>query len=93
MEVAHNAVKICEEIEGFAYKYLSADEIAVIVDVDVLEILDRTTVYGKAFLKGKLLRKAKFNDNVIRLSDQLSSPAQAIELKIAEAAALGGINA
>ncbi|HEY0056286.1 MAG TPA: hypothetical protein VGB63_13095 [Pedobacter sp.] len=91
MEVAHNAVQACEEIQSFAYKYLSAEEISIIVEVEVLEILDPTTLYGKAFLKGKLLRKAKFNDNVIRLSDQLSSPAQAIELKIAEAAALGGV--
>lgn len=92
MEVAYNVVQLCAEIEGFAYKYLSEDEISIILDIPYLELLDRNTVFGKAFLKGRLLRKAKFNDNVIRLSDQLSSPAQAIELKIAQAADLGGIS-
>lgn len=91
MEVLFNMIKTLDEIEGFAYKYLTAEEISIILDIEVYELNDKAHAYGRAFLKGKLMRKAAFNLAVITLSDQLSSPAQAIELKIAEKNDLGGV--
>jgi hypothetical protein len=80
-----------DEIEALAYKYMSAEDIAIIRGIDVDLIRDKDHYYGLAFLKGKLLRKAAFNYAVIRLSDQLSSPAQAIELKLARLNDIKGI--
>ena len=81
-----------EEIESLAYKYMSREDIALIRSVDIHFLNDKDHPYGQAFLKGKLLRKAAFNYAVIRLSDQLSSPAQAIELKLAQLNDLKGIS-
>lgn len=81
-----------QEIQDLAYKYMTMEEIALIREIDIDDLRDKDHPFGRAFLKGKLLRKAAFNHAVIRLSDQLSSPAQAIELKIAQSHDLGGIN-
>jgi len=75
---------LLQEVEEFAYAYMSREEIAAITEIKVEELKDQTTDPGKVFLKGRLKRKAKFNLVVIALSDQLSSPAMAIELKLAE---------
>jgi hypothetical protein len=73
-----------QEIEDFAYKYLQKKEIALILDFDATLLEDGDHPIFKAFWRGRLKRKAQFNFNVIQLSDQLSSPAQNIEAKIAE---------
>lgn len=74
-----------KEIEDFAYRYLEKSEIALVTGVPVENIDDESSKEGIAFLRGRLLRKAKFNESIIKLTDQLSSPAMAIELKIADA--------
>lgn len=76
--------KKAEEIEHFSYRYLEKEEIAIVVGVPLDQLNDPDDPYGIAFLKGRLKRKAEFHDSVIRLSSQLSSPAMAIEQKIAE---------
>lgn len=73
-----------KEIEHFAYRYLDKEEIAIVVGIPLDQLIDPEHSFGKAFMKGRLMRKAEFNDSVIRLSSQLSSPAMAIEQKIAE---------
>lgn len=75
---------LLSEIEGFAYKYLLKNEIALITGVSLEHLNDPDHAAGIAFLKGRYLRKAEFNGNIIQLSKQLSSPAMAIEHKIAE---------
>lgn len=82
---------LLQEIQDFAYRYMTPSDIALILGISTEDINDITTEYGRAFVKGRLLRKAAFNYAVIRLSDQLSSPAQAIELKMAEKALLDGL--
>lgn len=72
-----------EEIEGFAYVYLDKWEIAMITGCDVELLSDANSPEGEAFLKGRLKRKAEFNRSLIKLTDQLSSPAMAIEHKLA----------
>lgn len=77
------------EIEEFAYKYLSREEIALVLELpDPTVFDDEESPVFVAFWKGRLKRKAKFNASIIELSDQLSSPAQAIEIKLAEKTAL-----
>jgi hypothetical protein len=74
-----------QEIEEFAYKYLEKREIAMVVQLPDPSVLDdEERPEYKAFWIGRLKRKAQFNHNVLTLSDQLSSPAQNIEAKIAE---------
>jgi len=72
------------EIERFAYCYMEIPEISIITGADAGLIEDPTTDEGKAFLKGRLIRKANFNESIIKLTDQLSSPAMAIEQKMAD---------
>jgi hypothetical protein len=74
-----------KEIEEFAYSYLEKKEIALIAGIKDLSVFnDEDNPVYVAFMTGRLKRKAKFNQNVIQLSDQLSSPAQNIESKLAE---------
>jgi|GEM_PF-1222194 len=80
--------ELLSEIQGFAYKYLLKNEIALITGVSLDHLNDPEHPAGIAFLKGRYLRKAEFNGNIIQLSKQLSSPAMAIEHKIAESAYL-----
>lgn len=80
--------QLLEEVQGFAYKYLLKNEIALITGVALDHLNDPEHPAGIAFLKGRYLRKAEFNGSLIQLSKQLSSPAMAIEHKIAESAYL-----
>lgn len=80
--------EVLSEIEGFAYKYLLKHEIALITGADPSDLGNPDHPAGVAFLKGRYRRKAEFNDSLIQLSKQLSSPAMAIEYKIAESAYL-----
>lgn len=80
--------QLLEEVQGFAYKYLLKNEIALITGVSQNHLNDPEHPAGIAFLKGRYLRKAEFNGSLIQLSKQLSSPAMAIEHKIAESAYL-----
>lgn len=76
--------ELLSEVEDFAYKYMSKEDIAIITGVDILSLSDQNNQAGLAFLKGRLKRKAEFNYSLIKLTNQLSSPAMAIEYKIAE---------
>ena len=71
------------EIERLAYLYMSHNDIATILGCKEDDILYKEEAIN-ALNKGRLLRKAEFNGNVIALSNQLSSPSMAIEAKIAE---------
>jgi len=74
-----------KEIEDFAYLYIDKKDIALVVDLaDPSVLSDTDSAAGKAFAKGRIKRKAQFHKNITALSDQLSSPAQAIESKLAE---------
>lgn len=73
-----------KEVETFAYQYLTREEISLVTGVDVDELKDLSTDAGQAFTRGRLIRKAEFNQSVINLSKQLSSPAMLIESKIAQ---------
>lgn len=79
------------EIEGFAQCYLSKSEIALITGISIDEFKDEASSAFGAFQKGRLLRKSQFNRAVMRLCDQLSSPAMLIEVKLAEKAQLNDI--
>lgn len=72
------------EVEEFAYKYLQRSEIEIITGVLAIDMSQEETNAGKAFLKGRLKRKAELHTSIIQLTKQLSSPAMAIEFKIAE---------
>lgn len=76
--------EILKEVESLAYRYMSIDEIALITGVPVGDIADGETPTGTAFLRGRLMRKAEFNESLIQLSKQLSSPAMMMENKLAE---------
>ena len=82
-----------QEVQDFAYKYMSREEIATITGVDLPRLMDREDAAGLAFIKGRLLRKAEFNHSLIRLTNQLSSPAMAIEHKIQEQTFLNDLKA
>lgn len=74
-----------KEIETFAGLYLEKKEIALVMELeDKNSLNDVDNPVGKAFAKGRIKRKASFMESVVKLSDQLSSPAQAIELKASE---------
>jgi hypothetical protein len=74
-----------QEIERFAYLYLSREEIALVVGLSAADLLkDAETPVGIAFQKGRIRRRADYNNSIIKLADQLSSPAQAIEAKLAQ---------
>lgn len=75
---------ILNEIQTFAYQYLTREEISIITGVEDESLRDLENEAGKAFMKGRLLRKAEYHQSVINLSKQLSSPAMLIESKIAE---------
>ena len=75
---------LLQEIEHFAYCYMQRQEIAIITGTDADHLADPENPAGKALLTGRLKRKAEFNSAIIKLTAQLSSPAMAIEHKIAE---------
>lgn len=77
-----------DEIEKFAYRYMTKEEIVIILQKDNNLFDDDESEASLAFKRGRLLRKSEFNDNVMKLSDQLSSPAMQIEMKLAENALL-----
>jgi len=80
-----------KDIEDFAYAYMSKDETALFAGIDAINLEDEKSPEGKAFVIGRLKRKVKFNQVIMALSDQLSSPAMAIELKLAEKTYLNDI--
>jgi hypothetical protein len=84
-EEAYSDGNKLQEIEDFSYRYLELADIALIVGIAVNEFTDDSK-YLRAFKVGRLKRKAKFNENIIKLTDQLSSPSMAIEQKMAEQA-------
>ena len=79
------------EIENFAYLYLERHEIAIITGANASDMADEQSPAYLSFQKGRLRCKAEYNSAVINLRKQLSSPAMAIEQKIAEAAYLNDL--
>ena len=78
------SAELLAEVEGLSYRYMLKHEICLITGVSLNDINDPDHPIGIAFLKGRYRRKAEFNDSLIQLSKQLSSPAMAIESKVAE---------
>jgi hypothetical protein len=76
--------ELLDEVTDFAYKYLLIPEISTITDIPKELFKEDDHPVRLAFLKGRYLRKAEFNGSLITLSKQLSSPAMAIEHKVAE---------
>lgn len=83
--------ELLKEIEEFSYLYMTREEIAIITGADLHDMSDIEHVAYIAFQKGRLKRKAEYNSAVINLTKQLSSPAMAIEQKIAESTYLNDI--
>lgn len=80
--------ELLKEVEQFAYAYMSKSEISRITKIDLSDFLDEEGPVFNSFDTGRLRRKAEFNNEVIALSKQLSSPAMNIEAKLAEQARL-----
>jgi len=80
--------EILKDVEQFAYAYMSKSEISRITRIDPDDFLDEKGSVFLAFDTGRLRRKAEFNNEVIALSKQLSSPAMNIEVRLAEQARL-----
>lgn len=80
--------ELLKEVEHFSYLYLTSKEISLVTGIDREELQDYECEAGKAFIKGRLLRKAEYHQAVITLSKQMSSPAMLIESKIAEQSSL-----
>lgn len=76
--------EILKEIEDLSYRYMLVEEISIITDVSIDDLMAEGTEARKAFLRGRLMRKAEFNESLIQLSKQLSSPAMMMENKLAE---------
>jgi hypothetical protein len=85
------SAEVLAEIERLAHLYMQRDEIAIITAAEIDHLADPEHVAGRALLKGRLIRKAEFNSAIIKLTGQLSSPAMAIEYKIAEQTYLNDI--
>lgn len=83
-EEVSNIQKVLNEIESFAYRYISKEEIALVCAISLDGLRNPEHPYGRAFMTGRIKRKAEFHDSIIQLSKQLSSPAMQIEQKIAE---------
>lgn len=73
-----------KEVETFAYQYLTREEINLVTGISIEEMKDQNSDVGIAFNRGRLIKKAEYNQSVINLSKQLSSPAMLIESKIAQ---------
>lgn len=76
--------EVSKEVEYYSYRYLDKKEIAIVTGALMECLNDPDHPIGRAFLAGRYKRKAEFNDSVIQLSKQLSSPAMQIEQRIAE---------
>jgi len=73
-----------KEIEDFSYRYLRINEIALVTGVELDLFKEEGHAVYMAFHKGRLIRKAEYNEKLIQLSNQLSSPAMALEKALAE---------
>lgn len=77
-----------EDVEKLAYAYNSRTEIAIILQKDVAQFILECNMNGSdifyRFQAGRLKRNTEYNLRVMKLTDQLSSPAMAIEQKIKE---------
>jgi len=75
------------QIVEFAKKpSFTARNIAIVMEIDVSYFLtqmkDERSQIFLAVLKGRLLAKAEFETNLMKLSAMGSSPAQALEIKL-----------
>jgi hypothetical protein len=83
------------EIETYASLMFTKEEIAVILEVDPVEmkalLQERESVAFKAFQRGRLKREAEVRKGIFDLAQNGSSPAQAFAMKIIENAKMDDI--
>ncbi|MCX6303356.1 MAG: hypothetical protein NT040_00155 [Bacteroidetes bacterium] len=80
------------DIETYASLMFTKEEIAVILEVDPVELKgllqERESPAFKAFQRGRLKREAEVRKGIFDLAQNGSSPAQAFAMKIIENAKL-----
>jgi hypothetical protein len=83
------------EVETYASLMFTKEEIAVILEVDPVELVvllqDHDNGTFKAFQRGRLKREAEVRKGIFDLAQNGSSPAQAFAMKIIENAKMDDI--
>ena len=83
------------EVETYASLMFTKEEIAVILEVDPLELKillkDQDNPACKAFQRGRLKREAEVRKGIFDLAQNGSSPAQAFAMKIIENAKMDDV--
>ncbi len=83
------------EVETYASLMFTKEEIAVILEVDPLELKvllkDQDNPVFKAFQRGRLKREAEVRKGIFDLAQNGSSPAQAFAMKIIENAKMDDV--
>ena len=76
------------EVETYASLMFSKEEIAVILEVDPVELAvllqDQDTPVFRAFRRGRLKREAEIRKGIFELAQNGSSPAQTFAMKLIE---------
>lgn len=74
------------EIENLASFFFSPAEIAIVIDVDVVdleeELLDDTSDAYRAYQRGKLKSKLELRKSILTLAKQGSGPAQTLAMRV-----------
>lgn len=83
------------ELENYASLMFNREEIAIILEVDPVELKtvlkDYGSVASRAFQRGRLKREAEVRKGIFDLALNGSSPAQAFAMKIIENAKMDDI--
>ena len=83
------------DIETYASLMFTKEEIAVILEVDPVEmktlLMERESPAFKAFQRGRLKREAEVRKGIFDLAQNGSSPAQAFAMKIIENAKMDDV--
>ena len=83
------------EVETYASLMFSKEEIAVIMEVEPIELKallqDQVNPVFRAFQRGRLKREAEVRKGIFDLAQNGSSPAQAFAMKIIENAKLDDV--
>ena len=83
------------DIETYASLMFTKEEIAVILEVDPVELKgllqERESLVLKAFQRGRLKREAEVRKGIFDLAQNGSSPAQAFAMKIIENAKMDDV--
>lgn len=80
-----------QQIEDLAYVYMSLEEIQIITGTEPTDFISGT-LEMMAFKRGRLRRKAKYHENILRLTDTLDSNGMAIEKKLQEQSQVNDLN-